>query len=73
VPNLYYSAPEVICLKKATFNSDLYSLGMMVYSIYKVMSTLAYSDAIMLSYDEFSENGHKNAAMTAIRNSNFLF
>ena len=61
VYNLFYSAPEVICLRKATPNSDLYSLGALIYSIYKVMTSLKYNEAYLLKYDEFSEQGHKNA------------
>jgi len=70
---MFFAAPEVICVKKATFNSDLYSLGCVIYSVYKVLTSLNTADSNLLQYDEFSENGHKTAAVTALRNSNMTF
>ena len=65
IPPLHFMAPEVVATRICTSASDLFSLGCLIYSLYKAASSSNSVDHHYLRITDISANGHKNACTEA--------
>ena len=65
IPPLHFMAPEVVTTRICTSASDMFSLGCLIYSLYKAASSSSSVDHHYLRITDISANGHKNACTEA--------
>lgn len=66
-PSIYYTAPEVVALRVCCPASDVFSLGLTIYSLYKAANSQGLTDPYLIQLEEISEAGHRDALTVAFR------
>jgi len=66
-PTIYYTAPEIVAMRVCCPASDVFSLGLTIYSLYKVANSQGLTDPYLIQLEEISETGQRDALMVALR------
>ena len=66
-PTIYYTAPEIVAMRVCCPASDVFSLGLTIYSLYKAANSQGLTDPYLIQLEEISETGQRDALMVALR------
>ena len=66
-PLIHYTAPEIVSMRVCSPSSDIFSLGLTIYSIYKAANSQSVVDPYIFQLEELSESGHRDALNVAYR------